>query len=73
MAKGQQRIGGSNQALKGMVNEARSELEKLRNELKEAISGKDLCKSDEQKYRKAIENCAKKHEELKKQIKNLLD
>jgi|688.fasta_scaffold559886_1 hypothetical protein len=73
MAKGQQRIGGSNQALKGMVNEARSELEKLQNDLKQAISSKDLCKSDEEKYRKAIENCSRKHEELKKQIKSLLD
>jgi chromosome segregation ATPase len=66
-------MGGSNLKLKGMVNEAKSELEKLRNELQQAVSTKDLCKSDEQKYRKAIENCAKKHEELKKQIKSLLD
>ena len=73
MAKGQQRIGGSNQALKGMVNEARSELEKLKNDLKQAISSKDLCKSDEEKYKKAINDCDRKHEELKRQIKSLLD
>ena len=73
MAKGQQRIGGSNQALKGMVNEARSELEKLKNDLKQAISSKDLCKSDEEKYKKAINDYDRKHEELKRQIKSLLD
>ena len=56
-----------------MVNEARSELEKLKNDLKQAISSKDLCKSDEEKYKKAINDCDRKHEELKRQIKSLLD